>query len=141
MAAFPDVLLGSPRDDAGNLIMLGSGQQHWATVHVADLAEFFRRVLESDTARGFYVVADGFEPDRRRAHRGGCRRRRRTGSGPRLRRRGPRPRLGDYFAEVLLLDQGTSSARARAELDWHPSHPALADEFRTGSYRTVTAAP
>ena len=35
---FSGLLLGSPRDDAGNLIMLGTGQQHWATVHVADLA-------------------------------------------------------------------------------------------------------
>ena len=44
----PGVLLGSPRDDAGNLIMLGTGQQHWSTVHVADLADFFRRALEDD---------------------------------------------------------------------------------------------
>ena len=35
----PGLLLGSPRDDPGNLIMLGTGQQHWPTVHVADLAD------------------------------------------------------------------------------------------------------
>src|SRR3954470_21432168 len=52
--AVPGLLLGSPRDDAGNLIMLGTGQQHWATVHVADLADLFRRVLEDDSARGHY---------------------------------------------------------------------------------------
>jgi hypothetical protein len=46
-----------------------------------------------------------------------------------------RARLGDYFAEVLLLDQGTVAARARAELGWYPSHPSLVDEFRHGSYR------
>ena len=46
-----------------------------------------------------------------------------------------RARLGDYFAEVLLLDQGTAAARARAELGWYPSHPSLADKFRHGSYR------
>src|SRR5882762_6641599 len=51
----PGLLLGSPRDDAGNLIMLGTGQQHWSTVHAADLADFFRRVLEDDSARGYYV--------------------------------------------------------------------------------------
>jgi hypothetical protein len=44
-------------------------------------------------------------------------------------------RRGDYFAEVLLLDQGTDAARARAELGWSPSHPSLVDEFRHGSYR------
>ena len=46
-----------------------------------------------------------------------------------------RARLGDYFAEVLLLDQGTDAARGRAELGWCPSHPSLTDEFRHGSFR------
>ena len=27
----PGLVLGSPRDDAGNLIILGTGRQHWAT--------------------------------------------------------------------------------------------------------------
>ena len=47
-----------------------------------------------------------------------------------------RQRLGDYFAEVLLLDQGTTAAKARTELDWSPSHPGLIEEFRHGSYRS-----
>src|SRR5579863_4862166 len=55
----PGLLLGSPRDDAGNLIMLGTGQQHWSTVHAADLANFFRRALESDSAHGYYVIGNG----------------------------------------------------------------------------------
>ena len=58
----PRLLLGSPRDSAGNLIMLGAGQQHWSTVHVADLADLFRRVLESDSAKGRYVVGNGMDP-------------------------------------------------------------------------------
>jgi len=48
--------------------------------------------------------------------------------------------LGDYFADVLLLDQGSDAAKARAELDWRPSHPGLVDEFRSGSYGKVSAA-
>jgi hypothetical protein len=47
-----------------------------------------------------------------------------------------RQRLGDYFAEVLLLDQGTTAAKARTELDWSPSRPGLIEEFRHGSYRS-----
>ena len=43
--------------------MLGTGQQHWSTVHVADLADFFRRVLENDSARGRYVIAERSAPD------------------------------------------------------------------------------
>jgi uncharacterized protein YbjT (DUF2867 family) len=46
-----------------------------------------------------------------------------------------RKRLGHYFAEVLLVNQGTGAAKARAELGWYPSHPSLVDEFRHGSYR------
>jgi hypothetical protein len=46
-----------------------------------------------------------------------------------------RARLGGYFAEVLLLGQGSAAARARAELGWYPSDPLLADEFCHGSYR------
>jgi len=51
-----------------------------------------------------------------------------------------RARLGDYLAEVLLLDQGSDAAKARAELDWSPSHPGLVEEFRHGSYRQLARA-
>lgn len=50
-----------------------------------------------------------------------------------------RARLGDYFAEVLLLDQATDAAKARAELGWSPSHPGLANEFLQGSYHKAGA--
>ena len=58
----PGLLLGSPRDDAGNLVMIGTGRQHWPTVHVADLANAFRRVLEDGSARGTYIIGDGANP-------------------------------------------------------------------------------
>jgi nucleoside-diphosphate-sugar epimerase len=137
--AIPGALLASPRDDAGNLIMLGSGQQHWSTIHVADLANVFCRALEDDSARGRYVIGDGLSPTVAELTEaaavavgapGAV-----TGSEDEA-----RSRLGDYLAEVLLLDQGTAAARARTELDWVPSHPGLVEEFREGSYRKVTAA-
>jgi nucleoside-diphosphate-sugar epimerase len=132
--ALPGLLLGSPRDDAGNLIMLGTGQQHWPTVHAADLADFFRRALEDESAGGRYIVGDGSNPtvaDLTEAAAvavgapGAV-----AGSDAEA-----RARLGDYFAEVLLLDQRAGAAKARADLGWQPSHPTLADEFRHGSYR------
>ena len=130
----PGLLLGSPRDDAGNLIMLGTGQQHWSTVHVADLADFFRRVLEDDSARGHYVVGDGSNPTVAELTEAAAVAAGAPGAVPGSDDEA-RARLGDYFAEVLLLDQGTDAAKARAELEWHPSHPGLVDEFRNGSYR------
>ena len=81
----PGLLLGSPRDDAGHLIMLGTGQQHWSTVHVADLADSFRRALEDDSARGRYVIGNGVNPTVAELDRGGRGRGRRPGSGPRFR--------------------------------------------------------
>ena len=131
----PGLLLGSPRDDAGNLIMLGTGQQHWSTVHAADLADVFRRVLEDESAHGRYVIGNGVnltvaELTQAAAVAAGA-----SGAVPGSDGEA-RARLGDYFAEVLLLDQGTDAARARAELGWHPTHPSLADEFRHGSYCT-----
>src|ERR1700733_3471963 len=128
----PGVLLGSPRDPAGNLIMLGTGRQHWATVHVADLADFFRRVLEDDSARGLYVIGNGLDPtvaeltEAAAVAVGG------PGAVPGSDDEA-RARLGDYLAEVLLLDQGTLATKARTELDWSPSRPSLVDEFRHGS--------
>jgi nucleoside-diphosphate-sugar epimerase len=65
----PGLLLGSPRDDAGDLIMLGTGQQHWPTVHAADLADVFRRALEDESARGRYVIGNARSAIRRRAGR------------------------------------------------------------------------
>jgi nucleoside-diphosphate-sugar epimerase len=130
----PGLLLGSPRDPAGNLIMLGTGRQHWPTVHAADLANFFRLVLESDSAEGRYVIGNGLHPtvaDLTEAAAvaagapGAV-----SGSDEEA-----RSRLGDYFAEVLLLDQGTPATRARSELGWLPTRPSLVDEFRSGRYR------
>jgi nucleoside-diphosphate-sugar epimerase len=132
--AIPGALLGSPRDDAGNLVMLGTGRQHWSTVHAADLADAFRRVLENDSAHGYYVIGNGAnetvaeltEAAAVAAGAPGAV----SGSDDEA-----RARFGDWFAEVLLLDQGTVAAKAQAELGWHPARPSLADEFRRGSYR------
>ena len=129
----PGLLLGSPRDPAGNLIMLGTGQQHWPTVHVADLADLFRRVLENDSARGYFVVGDGVNPTVAELTEAAAVAVGAPGRSP-AQIEEARARLGDYFAEVLLLDQGTTATRARSELGWLPARPGLVDEFRHGSY-------
>ena len=135
----PGLLLGSPRDDAGNLIMLGTGRQHWATVHVADLADFFRRALEDDSARGHYVVGDGLNPTVAELTEAAAVAVGAPGAVPGSDEEA-RARLGDYFAEVLLLDQGTDAARARAELvgrrpirDWSTSSATGATASRRRS--------
>ena len=130
----PGILLGSPRDAAGNLIMLGTGQQHWPTVHAADLADFFRRVLEDDSARGSYVIGNGLNQSVAELTQAAADAVGAPDAVPGSDAEA-RARVGDYFAEVLLLDQGTQAARARAELGWEPTHAGLVEEFQTGSYR------
>jgi nucleoside-diphosphate-sugar epimerase len=130
----PGVLLGSPRDPDGNLIMLGTGRQHWATIHVADLAAFFRYVLEDKNARGKYVTANGLTPTVAELTEAAAAAVGAPGAVPGSDEEA-RARLGDYFAEVLLLDQATTAARARAVMGWQPTHPGLTEEFRNGSYR------
>ena len=129
----PGVLLSSPRDSDGNLIMLGTGQQHWSTVHVADLADLFRRVLESDSAQGRYVVGDGLHPTVAELTEAAAVATGAPGAVPGSDEEA-RARLGEYFAEVLLLDQGTEATRARSELGWLPTRSGLVDDFRHGSY-------
>jgi nucleoside-diphosphate-sugar epimerase len=137
--AMPGVLLGSPRDDAGNLIMLGSGRQRWSTVHVADLANFFRLALEDGSARGRYVVGDGLNPTVAELTEAAADAVGAPGAVAGSDEEA-RARLGDYFAEVLLVDEATLATKARAELGWDPSHPGLVEEFREGSYRDAAAA-
>ncbi len=131
----PELILGSPRDDAGNLIMLGTGQQHWCTVHAADIADFFRRALEDESAQGRYVISNGLNPTVAELTEAAAV----TDGAPGAvagSDQEAKARLGDAFAAVLLLDQASDAAKARAELDWRPTRPGLADEFREGSYRT-----
>ncbi len=135
----PGVLLGSPRDDSGNLVMLGTGRQRWSTVHVADLANAFRRVLEDGSARGLYVIGDGVNPTVAELTEAAAAAVGAPGAVPGSDDEA-RARLGDSFAEVLLLDQATEAARARDELGWQPTRPSLVEEFGSGSYREVTTA-
>ena len=135
----PGLLLGSPRDEGGNLIMLGTGRQRWSTVHVADLANAFRRVLEDGSARGTYLIGDGVNPTVAELTEAAAAAVGAPGAVPGSEDEA-RARLGDYFAEVLLLDEGTDAARARDELGWSPTRQGLVHEFREGSYRQVATA-
>ena len=132
--AIPGLLLGSPRDADGRLVMLGSGQQHWSTVHAADLADFFRRALEDESARGRYIVANGSDPTVAELTEAAAVAVNAPGAVPGSDQEA-RARVGDYLAEVLLLDQGTAATKARTELGWSPSRPSLVEEFLHGSYR------
>ena len=130
----PGLLLASPRDEDGNLIMLGTGQQRWSTVHAADLADFFRRVPEDDSARGRHVIGNRLNPTVADLTEAAAVAAGAAGAVPGSEDEA-RALLGDYFAEVLLLDRGTSAAKARDQLDWSRLTPGSS----TSSTTAVTA--
>lgn len=129
----PGLLLGSPRDASGRLVMLGDGRQRWSTVHVADLADFFRRVLEDGSATGYYLVGNGDNPTVAELTEAAAVAVGAPGAVPGSEQEA-RARVGDYFAEVLLLDQATTAEKARKDLGWSPARPTLAEEYRRGGY-------
>jgi len=102
-----------------------------------------RRVLDASgmrgvvipSARGYYVIGNGLKSTAAELTEAAAVAAGAAGAVPGSDEEA-RGRLGDYFAEVLLLDQGTEAAKARSELGWLPSRPGLVDELRHRSYRS-----
>ena len=110
--------------------MLGTGRQRWSTVHVADLANAFRRGLEDGSARGTYVIGDGVNPTVAELTKAAAAAVGAPGAVPGSDEEA-RARLGDYFAEVLLLDRppmppglAASSAGSRPVRAWSTNFAA-----------------
>lgn len=113
------MLASGPRSEGGALTLIGDGTQHWATVHVDDLAELYRLVLDGGSGLGYLIAASGANPtvaDLGLAIAG------EFGVVPSTREE-TRAQLGDEFADALLLDQRADGAKARS-LGWVPAHSA-----------------
>jgi len=116
-AGIPAMLLSSG-------VLPGSGEQHWTTVHVDDLADLYVRALSAPAGQTF-IGATGDNP---------------TVSELGAAVGGPLAPEGDDatlarlggFGEALLLDQQASGAKARAELGWAPTRPTLVEELQAG---------
>ncbi|MFD6156926.1 NAD-dependent epimerase/dehydratase family protein [Nocardia sp. NPDC060256] len=128
-----NLIVGAPRDSAGRLTTIGSGQQHWGTIHAADLADLFLRVIETPTASGRFIAASGDNPTVRELTEVAAR----TAGAPGVITEtddAARNRLGVYLADALLLDQQASAAKARSVLGWTPRGASLFEELERGSY-------
>ncbi|MFJ4653168.1 NAD-dependent epimerase/dehydratase family protein [Nocardia sp. NPDC088792] len=127
-----NLLVGAPRDSAGRLTTIGSGEQHWTGIHAVDLADVFRRVIESPTASGRFIAASGnnptvWEATEAAAHAAGA-----PGVVSET-DEAARARLG-ALADALLLDQQATASKARSVLGWAPHGPSLLEELEYGSY-------
>lgn len=113
------LLTSVPRGDDGAIELIGDGTQHWTSVHVDDLAELYRIVLEQGSGVGYVIGASGVNPtiaELGTALSGGAGVVASTADAA-------RSRFGAAFAEALLLDQQASGAKARS-LGWNPVQPS-----------------
>lgn len=127
-AGIPAMLARAPRTPAGDLTVIGDGSQHWATVHVDDLAELYVLVLEAEPAVRV-IGASGHNPTVRSLAEA-------IADGPVVGEgaESSRERLGDLLADALLLDQQAPGSKARS-LGWSPTRRTLLEEITAGDYR------
>ncbi len=101
----------------------GTGEQHWATVHVDDLADLYLRALDVPGGQA-YIAASGTNPTVAELARAAGVEQQPEGDAATLERLGP-------FGEALVLDQQVSGAKARS-IGWEPQHPTLVEELAAG---------
>lgn len=125
----PNILATAPRSDDGALRLIGTGRQHWATVHVDDLADLFVAVLENAPGGETYIGASGQNSTVLELGEAV------VGAEGTVVAEDPattRERLGGPFADALLLDQQASGAKAKHAFGWNPHRPSLSEELSAG---------
>lgn len=130
------VVVDAPRSsgDAPALRLIGDGSQHWATVHVDDLAALYVLVFENGAAGEVYIGAGGENPTVRELGELAAQAAAAPGGVEAETVAESEARLGAGLVEALLLDQRARGTKARIDLGWEPNGPTLADEIASGSY-------
>ncbi len=117
------------KNESGALRLVGDGSQHWATVHVDDLASLYVLAVENGTGGQIYIGASGNNPTVRRLAEAA------VGAGGTVAPESPddsRARFGAPFADALLLDEQAFGRKARADLGWDPTGPDPLSVIREG---------
>lgn len=101
----------------------GTGEQHWATVHVDDLADLYVLALDAPGGQA-YIAASGANPTVADLATAAGVDGEPEGDAATIERLGP-------FGEALVLDQQASGARAKA-MGWEPTRASLVEELEAG---------
>lgn len=117
------LITSGPRSASGELTMIGSGDQHWTTVHVEDAADLYLLALDAKGGETF-IGASGQNPTVRELAEAV------SVSVVEESDDASRERLGAKLADALLLDQQASGKKARRDLGWTPKSPSLIDQLR-----------
>jgi nucleoside-diphosphate-sugar epimerase len=134
----PNVVKDGPRTDDGALVLPGTGDQHWTTVHADDLARLYSRALTQAAAGAYYLGVSGENPTVREIGEAASRGAGRNGAVVPSTDEETEARLGP-LAGALYLDQQATGAKARSELGWEPTGPSLLEDLESGSYVVSSA--
>jgi nucleoside-diphosphate-sugar epimerase len=126
-----DEFFTRPGVDAGAIPYIGDGTNHWALVHVDDLADLYVKALDARPG-SVYVGTGSAMPTAKEVASAVS-----TGAGLDGRTRSitleeARAQMGP-IADAFALDQQLSSIKARAELNWTPAHGNPLAEFAVAS--------
>lgn len=119
----PNTIAQAPRSASGALLLVGSGDQRWTTVHVDDLADLYVRVFDEAPGGERYIGVSGINPTVRELGQAVA------GKVEPEDPEATRLRLGAPFADALLLDQQATGEKARLTFGWKPRRPALVEEL------------
>lgn len=126
-------MLTSSVKDKGTVTYVGTGENHWAVVHVDDLADLYVRAVEKAPAGSVFAATQGpgvKVKDVAQAASEGAGVAGKTTAWP---LEEARKQFGP-FADALALDQRFTSQKAEKLLGWAPKGPSILDDLRTGSY-------
>jgi len=130
-----NLIVDAPRGTGVEALrLIGDGSQHWATVHVDDLAALYVLALEQGTAGATYIGAGGQNPTVRELGEAAAQAAGVAGGVVAESVEESRSRLGEQLADALLLDPQARGTKARIDLGWEPNGPSLLEELLVGSY-------
>ena len=125
-----DMFFVQPGRESGAIPYLGDGANHWALIHLDDLARLYAAAL-SAPAGSAYLGVSGVNPTAKAvaeacAHAAGL-----EGKTVSLSMAQAREQMGP-IADAFALDQQLTSAKAQRELGWKPAHTDPLSEFAAG---------
>ncbi|MEV6823860.1 NAD-dependent epimerase/dehydratase family protein [Amycolatopsis sp. NPDC051102] len=126
-----DLFFVRPGRESGAIPYIGDGGNHWALIHLDDLARLYAAAL-SAPAGSVYLGVGGVNPTAREvaeacAHAAGL-----AGKTVSVTLEQAREQMGP-IADAFALDQQLTSAKAQRELGWTPGHPDPVSELAAGS--------
>ncbi len=112
---------------AGPFEVVGDGRQHWAMVHVDDLADLYVRAAESGLKGEIFNAVDRSRTSVRELAEAAARAAGHTGEIHYVPVAEAAKALGD-LAECLALDQFVDGRKAERVLGWRPRHGGFVEE-------------